>query len=77
MTTGTRVTDAPAVYHGPVVGLQKDYISVTTHNLNVTTTSDNWFVHTGSGTDAIAVHGGTNVLDGGTSSNFFSWRRWL
>jgi Ca2+-binding RTX toxin-like protein len=45
-------------------------VQITPDNLNVSVTSDNWFVHTGSGTDGIAVRGGTNVLDGGTGSNF-------
>jgi Ca2+-binding RTX toxin-like protein len=29
-----------------------------------------WFIHTGSGDDAISVNSGTNVLDGGAGSNF-------
>jgi Ca2+-binding RTX toxin-like protein len=72
VTTGVAASGSPQAYGGPVVGIQKDYISVTSDNLNVSASSDNWFVHTGSGTDAIAVHGGTNVLDGGTGSNFLT-----
>ena len=71
-TTGASASGAPQVYSGPVVGVQKDFISVTSDNLNVSVTTDNWFIHTGSGTDAIAVHDGTNVLDGGTGSNFLT-----
>ena len=41
-------------------------------NLNIGVSTDNWFIHSGSGTDAIAAHGGTNVLDGGTGSNFLT-----
>jgi Ca2+-binding RTX toxin-like protein len=50
--------------------LQAEYINVTSDNLNVTASSPNWFIHSGSGMDAIAVNSGTNVLDGGTGSNF-------
>jgi Ca2+-binding RTX toxin-like protein len=72
VTTGIAASGSPQVYSGPVVGIQRDYISVTSDNLNVSVSSDNWFIHTGSGTDAIAVRGGTNVLDGGTGSNFLT-----
>jgi Ca2+-binding RTX toxin-like protein len=57
-------------YTGPVVGLQNEYINITSDSLNIGVTTDNWFIHSGAGTDAIAVHGGTNVLDGGPGSNF-------
>ena len=30
---------------------------------NISVSSDNWFVHGGSGDDALAAHGGYNVLD--------------
>jgi serralysin len=40
--------------------------------LNVTATTPGWFIHTGSGEDAIAASGGINVLDGGTGSNFLT-----
>jgi hypothetical protein len=59
-------------YTGPVVGLQNEYINITGDGLNIGVTTDNWFIHSGAGTDAIAVHGGTNVLDGGTGSNFLT-----
>jgi hypothetical protein len=60
------------VYTGPVVGLQNEFIDITSDSLNIGVTTDNWFIHSGAGTDAIAVHGGTNVLDGGTGSNFLT-----
>ena len=70
-------TNAPAtgggnVYTGPVAGIQYDYITITTSHLNVATITPNWFIHTGSGDDAIDVSrgGGANVLDGSTGSNF-------
>ena len=60
------------VYTGPVVGLENEFINITSDSLNIGVTTDNWFIHSGAGTDAIAVHGGTNVLDGGTGSNFLT-----
>jgi serralysin len=60
------------VYAGPVIGLQNEYINITSDSLNIGVTTDNWFIHSGAGTDAIAAHGGTNVLDGGTGSNFLT-----
>jgi V8-like Glu-specific endopeptidase len=72
MTTGGSMTAAAQPYSGPVVGVQDQYINVSTHSLNVTASTPNWFVHSGSGNDAIAVSSGTNVLDGGTGSNFLT-----
>ena len=71
-TTGLTLPAALTAYSGPVAGLQWEFISVTTDNLNITATSPNSFIHTGSGTDAIDVShvNGNNVLDGGTGSNF-------
>jgi Ca2+-binding RTX toxin-like protein len=59
-------------YAGPVADLQNEYINITPDNLNVTAATPNWFIHSGSGDDAIAVSSGTNVLDGGTGSNFLT-----
>jgi len=72
MTTGVSSAVAGEVYSGPVAGLQHQYITVTTDNLNIAATSPNTFIHTGSGMDAIDVSkvGGNNVLDGSTGSNF-------
>lgn len=70
--TGQRVAVDPAFYEGPVAGLDKEIIHITPDNLNVTVGGDNWFIRTGSGTDALAAYGGRNVLDGGTGSNFLS-----
>jgi ELWxxDGT repeat protein len=68
----TYVGDTATLYDGPVAGIQKQYINTTNGNLNVTTSTDNWFIHSGSGFDGIDVShgGGVNVLDGGTNSNF-------
>ncbi len=59
-------------YTGPVAGLQDEYVNITSDSLNITTSTPNWFMHSGSGTDAIEVSAGTNVLDGGTGSNFLT-----
>ena len=59
-------------YTGPVPGLQEQYINITPDNLNITAESPNWFLHTGSGEDAITAQSGVNVLDGGTGSNFLT-----
>lgn len=69
-TTGQPVSAPWQNYSGPVAGLQDEYISTSNDNLNVSANTNNWFIHTGAGEDAIAVSGGTNVLDGGTGSNF-------
>lgn len=58
------------IYHGPVAGLASQYINITPDNLNLTAATNNWFLHSGAGEDALAAHGGINVLDGGTGSNF-------
>lgn len=57
-------------YTGPVSGVTEEYINLTSDNINITATTPNWFLHSGSGEDAIQVSSGTNVLDGGTGSNF-------
>jgi RTX calcium-binding nonapeptide repeat (4 copies) len=59
-------------YTGPVIGLQNEYINITADKLNISVSTPNWFIHSGSGDDAIAVNSGTNVLDGGTGSNFLT-----
>ncbi len=73
-TTGKPVDATPQPYTGPVAGLTSEYISVSSDSLNITTTTPNWFLHSGSGTDALNVSagGGTNVLDGSTGSNFLT-----
>jgi len=69
-TTGQPVNAVATPYTGPVAGIQNEYITVSPDSLNISVSSNNWFIHSGSGTDAIAVQGGTNVLDGGAGSNF-------
>jgi hypothetical protein len=71
-TTGQPVSATAQPYTGPVSGLTSEYINVTSDSLNITANTPNWFIHSGSGNDAIAVSSGTNVLDGGTGSNFLT-----
>ncbi len=72
MTTGASSSAAGDAYSGPVPGLQHQYITVSTDNLNIAATAPNSFIHSGSGNDALDVsrNGGNNVLDGSTGSNF-------
>jgi hypothetical protein len=69
-TQSAPIAAAAQPYSGPVAGLQHEYINITPDSLNISVQNQNWFIHSGDGQDAIAVAGGTNVLDGGTGSNF-------
>ncbi len=71
-TTESTVTPTITAYSGPVAGLQNEYINVTSDSLNISADSPNWFIHSGAGNDAIALSSGTNVVDGGTGSNFLT-----
>ena len=71
-TTGQSLAAADQPYTGPVSGLTHEYINVSSDSLNITVGTPGWFIHSGSGNDALAVTGGTNVLDGGTGSNFLT-----
>ena len=71
-TTGQPVAAAGQVYTGPVIGPLQQYVNITSDSLNITATTPNWFLHGGSGMNAIAVAGGTNVLDGDSGSTFFT-----
>ena len=57
-------------YSGPVAGLDRQYIWSGTGGVALAATVDNVFLHGGAGEDALQVHGGFNVLDGGAGSNF-------
>jgi hypothetical protein len=59
-------------YTGPVAGLEYEYIQVTPNNLNLVALSDNSFLRSGDGMDALVAQGGYNVLDGGMGSNFLT-----
>ncbi len=71
-TTGITKHSSGTKYSGPAAGVAYQYLNITPDNLNLTAGLGNSFLHTGSGFDAIDVSsvGGTNVLDGGTNSNF-------
>ena len=71
-TTAQAVPAIGQPYAGPVAGLNSQYINVTADSLNISASTPGWFIHSGSGTDALAVSSGTNVLDGGTGSNFLT-----
>ena len=73
-TTGTTSTAGLQSYTGTIPGLLSQYINITSDSLNVTATSPNEFISTGSGTDSINVSGvnGNNVLDGGGGSDFLT-----
>jgi phospholipase/lecithinase/hemolysin len=71
-TTGQPVAANGRPYDGPVSDLRREYINLTPDNLNITASTPGWFIHGGSGEDAIAVSSGTNVLDGGGGSNFLT-----
>jgi Ca2+-binding RTX toxin-like protein len=71
-TTNQPVAVVGQAYIGPVAGLQNEYINITSDSLSIATSTPNWFIHSGSGDDAIAVSSGINVLDGGTGSNFLT-----
>lgn len=71
-TTGADLPDTSTPYAGPVAGIVSQFIAITPDSLNVSAMADGLFVHTGAGNDAIAVHGGTNVIDAGSGSNFLT-----
>jgi serralysin len=70
--THQNVPASAQAYSGPVAGLQHQYVYPGSDNVNISVSDDDWFLHGGSGNDAIAAHGGYNVLDGGTGSNFLT-----
>lgn len=71
-TTGQPQQSNPQPYTGPVAGVTDEFVTTTSDSLNVAVTTPGWFIHTGSGNDAITVSSGTNVLDGSTGSNFLT-----
>jgi len=71
-TVNQAVSLSIQTYTGPVAGIQEQYINTSPDGLNITASTPNWFIHIGSGNDAIAVSSGTNVLDGGAGSNFLT-----
>ncbi|MBV8912880.1 MAG: hypothetical protein JOZ05_07575, partial [Acetobacteraceae bacterium] len=68
--TGTSGGAAGDVYTGPVNYLQWQYIWSSPDGVAISANQPNAFLHGGSGNDALAACGGSNVLDGGDGSNF-------
>lgn len=72
-TTNADIPDTfSQAYTGPVAGLVYQAIDITPDSVNIMAKADNMFIKTGAGNDAIALHGGTNVVDAGTGSNFLT-----
>lgn len=72
-TSKTNVPDTfTQAYTGPVAGVALQTIDITPHSLNIAAQADSLFIKTGTGNDAIALHGGTNVVDAGGGSNFLT-----
>jgi probable HAF family extracellular repeat protein len=71
-STMTKWQQALTPYTGPVSYLTSEFIDITSHNLNILSTTANVFLHSGPGEDALQVTSGQNVLDGGTGSNFLT-----
>ena len=71
-TTGADLPDTSSAYTGPVSGVSSQYMNITPDNLNIAAKADGLFIKTGAGDDAVALHGGTNVVDAGGGSNFLT-----
>lgn len=69
-TLGQTIQALMQTYTGPVSGLDDQYVNLTADNLNITATTPNVFIHTGSGMDGITVTSGNNILDGSDGSDF-------
>ena len=59
-------------YVGPVAGIEHQFVAISPATVVASASTDNWFLHGGAADDALAVHGGRNVLDGGGGSNFLT-----
>ncbi len=72
-TTGAAVPDTfSTAYTGPVAGIAKQMIDISTDSLNITANAPSMFIKTGAGNDAVVLKGGTNVVDAGGGSNFLT-----
>ena len=69
-TTNTSGTDDGQAYTGPVSYLQTQFIWPGADSVVITAGVPNVFLKGGPAEDALAVTSGSNVLDGGTGSNF-------
>ncbi len=68
--TGVTSEEPGQAYSGPVSYLQQQLMYAGGHNVVFTARTNNVFLKSGSGEDALQALGGQNVLDGGTGSNF-------
>jgi Ca2+-binding RTX toxin-like protein len=71
-STGANGSTNGDPYTGPVSGVSRQYVDLTPDNLLIKATVPGMFIHSGSGTDAITVVSGANIVDGGTGSNFLT-----
>jgi len=69
-TTGVNSSEPGRAYSGPVSYLTQQITYGGAQNVNFTAQTNNVFMKSGSGTDALRALSGQNVLDGGTGSNF-------
>jgi V8-like Glu-specific endopeptidase len=71
-TTGQPISATAQAYPGPVADLREQYVNITPDSLNIRVSTPDWFIRSGSGTDAISANSGIDVLDGGAGSNFLT-----
>ena len=69
-TNNTSNTSAGQAYVGPVTGLQRQFLWSGNDDVAILAKAANVFLQGGGGADALAVTGGSNVLDGGQGSSF-------
>jgi len=69
-TTNTPAPSDGQAYTGPVSYLQQQYAWAGSDKVNITAAIPNVFLKSGPGDDALAVNSGSNVVDGGSGSNF-------
>lgn len=70
VSTGVNSSEPGQPYTGPVTYLQQQISYNGTHDIVFHAQTNNAFMKSGSGTDALQALGGQNVLDGGSGSNF-------
>ncbi len=74
-TTDQPVTASGTPYTGPVSGLEQQYINITTDSLNITATTPNWFIHSGTGSNFLTGGSGTDTFfvdDRGPTADIWS-----
>ena len=70
--TGLALPAVPQFYSGPVAGLERELLAIVAQNVTAIANGPGWFIHSGTGDDALRALAGRNVLDGGTGSNFLT-----